>query len=111
MTALDEATQIVERTGERWLEAELYRLKGLLSLQQRQTAAAENFYHQALQVASGQEAKLWELRAATSLARLCGKQGRRAEACELLTPVYNWFTEGFDITDLTEAKALLEALA
>jgi predicted ATPase len=62
---------------------------------------------QAFSIAWGQEAKLWELRAAVSYARLCGEQGRREEACDLLSPVYGWFTQGFDTPDLREAKALL----
>jgi len=67
-------------------------------------------YRGALRIAQGQEAKLWELRAAVSLARLRRDQGRHAEAYDLLAPVYGWFTEGFDTPDLKDAKALLEAL-
>jgi predicted ATPase len=107
----DEALQIVERTGERWFEAELHRHKGQLLLRQGHSEAAENLYGKALSIAEEQGAKLWELRAATSLARLWGEQGRRAEAQELLAPAYGWFTEGFDTADLKEAKALLDALA
>jgi predicted ATPase len=110
VTLLDEALQIVERTGERWLAAELYRHKGQLLLRQGQSEAAEELYRKALSVAQQQEAKLWELRAAMSLARLRRDQGRRAEARDLLAPVYGWFAEGFDTQDLKEAKALLEAL-
>ena len=68
-------------------------------------------FHRALETARQQQAKSWELRAATSLARLWGEQGRRAEARDLLAPVYGWFTEGFDTPDLKEAKALLDELA
>ena len=107
---LDDALQIVDRTGERWLEAELYRHKGQLLLRQGHSAAAEELYRKALSIAVEQEAKLWELRAATSLARLWGERGRRAKAHDLLAPVYGWFTEGFDTADLKEAKALLEEL-
>jgi class 3 adenylate cyclase/predicted ATPase len=109
-TLLNDASQIVERTGERWLVAELYRHKGELLLRHGHSEAAEELYHKALSIAEEQEAKLWELRAAVSLARLRRDQGRRAEACDLLAPVYGWFTEGFGTPDLSEAKALLEAL-
>ena len=91
--------------------AELYRHKGRLLLLQGQSEAAEGLYCIALSIAKEQEAKLWELRAATSLARLRHAQGRRAEARDLLAPVYGWFTEGFDTPDLKEAKALLDELA
>ena len=110
LNLLDEAMQIVDRTGERWLEAELYRLKGQLLLRRGHAEAAEDRYREALRIAREQEAKLWELRAAVSLARLCRDQGRRTEARDLLAPVYGWFTEGFDTPDLKEAKALLDAL-
>jgi predicted ATPase len=109
-TLLDEAFEIVQRTGERWLEAELNRHKGQLLLRQRHTEAAEELYRKALSIAQQQEAKLWELRAAASLARLRRDQGRRAEARDFLAPVYGWFTEGFDTPDLKEAKALLKEL-
>jgi predicted ATPase len=107
---LDEALQIAERTGERWFAAELNRHKGQLLLRQGHSEAAEELYRKALSIAEEQEAKLWELRAAASLARLRRDQGRRAEACDLLAPVYGWFTEGFDTADLKEAKALLDEL-
>jgi tetratricopeptide (TPR) repeat protein len=110
LTLLDDALQIVERTGERWFAAELNRHKGQLLLQQGHTEAAEELYRKALHIAQEQEAKLWELRAAVSLARLRRDQGRCAEARELLAPVYGWFTEGFDTPDLKEAKALLDEL-
>jgi len=110
VTLFDEALHIVERTGERWFAAELNRHKGQLLLQQGHSEAAEELYRKALRIAQEQEAKLWELRAAGSLARLWGEQGRRAEARDLLAPIYGWFTEGFDTPDLKEAKALLEEL-
>jgi predicted ATPase len=110
LTLLDQALQIVERTGERWFEAELHRRKGQLLLQQGHAEAAEELYRRALSIAAEQEAKLWELRAAMSLARLRRDQGRRAEARDLLAPVYSWFTEGFDTPDLKEAKAFLDEL-
>ena len=90
--------------------AELYRHKGRLLLQQGHAEAAEELYRKALSIAQEQEAKLWELRATVSLARLRRDQGRRAEARDLLAPVYGWFTEGFDTPDLKEAKALLDEL-
>jgi predicted ATPase len=108
---LDNAFQIVERTGESWLEAELYRHKGQLLLRQGNSKAAEELYRKVLSIAVEQEAKLWELRAAASLARLRRDQGRRTEARDLLPPVYGWFTEGFDTPDLKDAKALLDELA
>jgi predicted ATPase len=74
-------------------------------------AAAEDSYRQAFAVAREQQAKLWELRAATSLTRLWRDQGKRTEAHDLLAPIYGWFTEGFDTADLKEAKALLEQLS
>jgi predicted ATPase len=70
----------------------------------------ENCFHQAIVVAQNQQAKSWELRAATSLARLWQSQGKRQEAYDLLAPVYNWFTEGFDTVDLQDANALLNEL-
>jgi class 3 adenylate cyclase/predicted ATPase len=110
LTQLDDALQIVERTGERWLDAELYRHKGQLLLRQGHSEAAEELYRNALRIAEQQQAKLWELRASVSLARLRRDQGRRAEARDLLAPVYDWFTEGFDTPDLKEAKSLLDEL-
>jgi predicted ATPase len=111
--ALAEALTLADTTGERWYEAELYRLKGVLLLQQSSSnqTEAESCFHQAIAIAQSQQAKSLELRAATSLARLWQQQGKRAEASEILAPVYGWFTEGFDTADLQEAKALLEALA
>jgi len=110
LALLNDALQIVERTGERWFEAELNRHKGQLLLRQGHAEAAEEMYRKALGIAREQEAKLWELRAAVSLARLRRDQGRRAEACDLLAPIYGWFTEGFDTPDLKEARALLDEL-
>ena len=106
----DDALQIVQRTGERWLEAELNRHKGQSLQRQGHTEAAERLYRKALSIAREQEAKLWELRAAVSLARLRRDQGRRGEARDLLAAVYGWFTEGFDTQDLKDARAPLEEL-
>jgi len=91
----------------------LYRLKGVLLLHQPSpdVTQAETWLSQALAIARRQQVKSWELRAATSLARLWQQQGKQAEAQALLAPVYGWFTEGFDTVDLQEAKALLEELA
>jgi class 3 adenylate cyclase/predicted ATPase len=111
LTLLDDALQVVERTGERWFAAELHRQKGQLLLRQGHSDAAEELYRKALSIAQEQEAKLWELRAAATLARLRRDQGRHAEARDLLAPVYGWFTEGFDTADLKEAAALLSELA
>src|SRR5207248_5850552 len=110
VTLLDEALEIVERPGERWFAAEVYRLKGRLLLGRGHCEVAEELYRRALSIAQEQGAKLWELRAAASLARLRRDQGRRAEARDLLAPVYAWFTEGFGTPDLKEAKALLDKL-
>ena len=107
VSLLDDALQIVERTGERWFAAELDRHKGRLLLRQGHSKAAEELYRKAMSIAQEQEAKLWELRAAASLARLCRDQGRLGEARDLLAPVYGWFSEGFDTPDLKEAKAFL----
>jgi class 3 adenylate cyclase/predicted ATPase len=105
---LNNALQISTRIGERWFAAELYRHKGQLMLRLGRSVAAEELYRQALAIANEQEAKLWELRAAVSLARLASNQGRRSEASELLARVYSWFTEGFDTLDLKSAKAALD---
>jgi predicted ATPase len=97
----------------RWIEAELHRLRGKLqlALPEPDQSEAEACFHRALAVAHEQQAKLWGLRAATSLARLWRHQRRRNEAHDLLAPIYGWFTEGFDTADLKDSKALLDALA
>jgi predicted ATPase len=110
VTLLDEAFQIVDRTGERQFAAELNRHKGQLLLRQGHSEAAEELYRKALSIDEEQGAKLWELRAVVSLARLRRDQSRRTEARDLLAPVYGWFTEGFDTVDLKDAKALLDEL-
>jgi predicted ATPase len=107
---LDEALQIINRTGECWLEAELGRHKAQLLRRQGHLAVAEECYCEALRVAEEQGAKLWELRAATGLARLLLDQGRPTAARDRLTPVYAWFTEGFGTPDLNAAAALLREL-
>jgi predicted ATPase len=106
-----EAADFIERTQERWAEAEMHRIRGALLSSMSDHAATEVSYQEALTVARLQSAKFWELRAAMSMARLWRDQGKRDEARDLLAPVYGWFTEGFDTLDLKEAKALLEQLA
>jgi predicted ATPase len=112
LTALTEALTHADKTGERWYDAELHRLKGALLLRQNadNQAEAETCFQQAIGIARSQQAKSFELRAATSLARLWQQQDKRQEAHDLLAPVYHWFTEGFDTADLKDAKALLDAL-
>jgi len=103
----------VERTGEKVEQAEMLRLKGevLLMRDGRATAEAERCFRAALEIARAQEARWWELRATTSLARLLDKQGKRDEARTILAEIYGWFTEGFDTADLKEARALLDELS
>ena len=110
-TQLNDALGIASRTGGRWLLAEVYRHKGQLLQRHGHTEAAEELYRKALSISKEQEAKLWELRAAVSLASLRRYQGRHAEARNFLAPVYGWFIEGFDTPDLKEAKALLDELS
>src|SRR5947209_20310332 len=109
---LAEALAALEASGRGDLLAEAYRLQGELLLRQAtpDAAQAEACFQQALAIARRQQAKSWELRAATSLGRLWQQQGKRAKAYELLAPVYGWFTEGFDTADLQDAKGLLEEL-
>jgi class 3 adenylate cyclase/DNA-binding winged helix-turn-helix (wHTH) protein/predicted ATPase len=113
LTVLTEALALVDKTGVRLWEAELYRLKGALLVQQSSEnhLEAETCFQHAMAIAQNQQAKSWELRAATSLARLRQQQGKREEARQVLGDVYGWFTEGSDTADLQEAKALLEELA
>jgi predicted ATPase len=113
LTVLTKALALVDQTGERFYEAELYRLKGALLVQQHadHQAEAEHCFHHALDIARTQQAKSFELRAAASLSRLWQQQGKRQEGHALLAPVYAWFTEGFDTADLQEAQALLDVLA
>jgi tetratricopeptide (TPR) repeat protein len=112
LSTLDAALTLVEVTEERWWEAELYRLKGelLLRLPLPDIPQATSCFHQALDVARRQQAKSLELRAALSLSRLWQQQGKRDQARQLLTEVYSWFTEGFETSDLQEARVWLEAL-
>ena len=113
---LTDAQAAIDSSGERWWEAELQRLKGELILMQpdtlnsQGTEEAEACFRHALATARAQSAKSLELRAAISLSRLLQRQGKPGDARDILTAVYNWFTEGFDTRDLREAKELLEQL-
>ena len=109
---IGEAMTAIETTKERWFEAEANRLAGEFSLKppEQDAAKAQAYFDRALFVAREQQARSWELRAAMSMARLWRDQGKRDEARDLLTPVYGWFTEGFDTPDLKEARALLQQL-
>ena len=113
LQVLAEAHTLVEQQEERWWEAEIHRLRGVLLLRQTETsqAEAETWLQRALDVARRQEAKALELRAAMSLARLWHEQGKSAEAHSLLAPLYGWFTEGHETADLQAARALLERLS
>jgi predicted ATPase len=108
---LKDAFAATEISGERWWQAELHRLRGRLLVARGQHDESEACFRRAIEISSGQRAKLLELRAVASLARLWSDQGRNAEARDLLAPIYGWFTEGFDTLDLKEAKILLDALA
>jgi predicted ATPase len=110
---VEQALAAGERLGQPFFDAELLRLKGdlRLCLPDPREQEVEDLFREALEIARGQEAKSLELRAATSLARLWQRQGKCTEARELLQPVYDWFTEGFDTPDLKDAKALLEELS
>lgn len=116
LAALVEAFALVNDNGERWWEAELYRLKGELLLAQCKTPStegqeAEQCFHQAIAIARRQSAKSLELRATVSVSRLWRQQGRTAEAREMLAAIYGWFTEGFDTKDLQEAERLIAELS
>ncbi len=111
LSAVDEALNRIQRNRECSFVAELCRLRGEFLLMGGASAAeAEQCFHQAIEIARRQQAKSLELRAATSLARLWQRQGKPAEARQMLAEIYGWFTEGFDTTDLQEAKALLDEL-
>jgi predicted ATPase len=112
LAAVSEALGVMEASGDKSAEAELYRVKGELLLMQdaSKTAEAEQSLRKAIEVAHRQEAKFYELRATMSLARLFAKQGHRHEARAILADIYAWFTEGFDTADLKDAKALLDEL-
>jgi len=107
---LDEAVQLAEATSERFFEAELYRLRGTIQLSLDRKSEAEAELKRALTIARQQEARWWELRAATTLSRHWHDEGRSLEAISLLQPIYGWFVEGFDTPDLKGAKTLLDQL-
>jgi len=112
LALIDQALTEQRETGDQWYYAEAHRLKGelLLAGSDADPGTAEVCFQKAIDIAQAQSAKGWELRAATSLARLWYSQNKTKEAYELLFPVYDWFTEGFDTADLKEAKELLDEL-
>jgi predicted ATPase len=110
LSAVAEGLAVAEKSGERWWEAELHRLKGLLVLSSGASAESEACFVQAIRIAQQQQAKSLELRSATSLAGLWRDQAKREQAHNLLAPIYGWFTEGLDTADLKNAKALLDEL-
>jgi predicted ATPase len=110
LAAAQEGLEVAGRTGEHVWDAELHRLSGLASLADNKIDQSQVYFDEALRAARQQQAKCYELRAATSIARLWGEQGRRAKARELLAPIYGWFTEGFDTADLREGGTLLAEL-
>ena len=113
LDSIEQALATSDETGERWAIAEILRVKAnlLLTTGRGKAEEVEGALIESLEIARQQQAKFWELRSATSLARLRRDQGKVQQARELLGPVYGWFTEGFDTRDLKEAKALLDTLA
>jgi predicted ATPase len=111
LATLDEALDLVEETDERYCQAELHRLRAELLLAEGAVAKAEADLYRAIEVARSQNARSWELRATTSLARLWQNQGKGEEARQMLVEIYSWFKEGFDTPDLLEARALLNELS
>jgi predicted ATPase len=107
------AVTTAQTSGDKWVEADIHRMAGEVELlsPEQDAAKAQSQFERALEIARAQQARSWELRAALSLARLWRDQGKRAEARDLLAPMYGWFTEGFDTLDLKEAKVLLDELA
>jgi len=112
LTAIAEAMEVMDKFDERYMEAELYRVKGeLLKKKGAAESEIEELFHKALDVSCQQQARMLELRAAMSLGRLWLTQGKKAEARKMLEEIYGWFTEGFDFPDLKEAKAFLDELS
>ena len=111
LEALDQALDVGEQIGERWWESRIHHLRGEALLHSGDGAAAAASLQTAIQVARAQDAKSWELRAATGLARLWAEQGKRENAHDLLAPIYDWFTQGLDTPDLKDAKVLIDDLA
>jgi predicted ATPase len=112
LRCIGDAMTAMETTKEKWFEADIHRMAGeiVLTSSEPDAAKTEAYFERALEVARAQQAKSWELRAAMSMARHWRDQGKRQQARALFTPVYGWFTEGFDTLDLKEAKALLNDL-
>jgi predicted ATPase len=110
LAALRQGLEAASTTGEHMWVAELHRLTGTVLLAENRLDEGQGSLQQAIRIAQAQQAKALELRAAANLARFWGEQGRRPEACDLLAPVYGWFTEGFDTIDLQEAKRLLDEM-
>ena len=111
IAALDEAEELLNRSGERWWETETLRSRGALLVAQKKYSEAEISFEKARALAQKKEAKLLELRATTSLARLWQQQGKLEQALKTLSEIHNWFTEGVDEFDLKQAKVLLEELS
>jgi predicted ATPase len=112
LSTIEEGLALMEKTGQRYFDAELHRLKGeFLLMKDGDKAKAESLFERAIDVATKQKAKSLELRATMSLARLWQKQGKKEKARKGLTEIYGWFTEGFDTQDLKDAKALLRELS
>jgi class 3 adenylate cyclase/tetratricopeptide (TPR) repeat protein len=111
LNVVSDALHRTEGSGEREFAAELYRIAGTAMMTQGKSVEAENSFRRAIEIARTQGARMWDLRATTSLAPLLAKQGRRAEARTMLAEIYGWFTEGFDLADLKDAKALLDKLS
>jgi len=108
---IGDAMAMMQATGHRQLEPEFHRLKGMALLGQNELAESQSAFESAVRIARRRQMKAYELRAATSLARLWRDQGKGREARDLLAPIYDWFTEGFDTADLKEAATLLSELA
>jgi predicted ATPase len=108
LAATAKALAFMQRIGEHFAESDLHRLKGELLLLRGADVAAEASFHQAIKIARQQQARLWELRAATSLSRLWRQQGREKEARQSLAELSAWFSEGWELPDLQAARALLE---
>jgi predicted ATPase len=113
LAALEEAYELISRSGEQVYSAEYHRIKGelILRLSPENRVEAENNFRQAIEIARIQQAKILELRATNSLSRLLASQGKKDEAIELLNPIYNWFTEGFETRDFQSASSFLETLS
>jgi predicted ATPase len=111
LDVVSDALRGTEGSGERQFAAELHRIAGTALMAQGKSVEAETSFRRAIEIARTQSARMWELRATTSLARLLDEQGRRDEALTMLVEIYGWFTEGFDTADLKDAKALLDELS